>query len=257
MKKLLVSILALSLFVPQVAFARAVPARPIQTLNQQVQDLELQCNELDSRITELESRPTFDNTFQYIRIGALAGPKQNKVGNVIVGNATAYAPACDEGQGDQSTIVGSGAAYKWCQGSNNVVMGNGAALRATTIWRSGLTGLCVACSSPDIRFSEIHGEDAFSETTEPILNLTAMGWEVGKYGHSNNSVILGKRAGYRETRDNVLHIANNEHESLLYGEFDTRKVKVNGSLEVDTIIVNNVEYTLSVVDGTLHLEPIE
>jgi hypothetical protein len=46
------------------------------------------------------------------------------------------------------------------------------------------------------------------------------------------SLFLGYMAGYGATRSNTLYIANNETSPLIYGEFDTPLVQINGKLKV-------------------------
>jgi len=49
----------------------------------------------------------------------------------------------------------------------------------------------------------------------------------------NSSILLGYQAGYNATRDNTLYIANSDTDTpLIYGEFDTGFLKVNGDLNV-------------------------
>lgn len=49
--------------------------------------------------------------------------------------------------------------------------------------------------------------------------------------NGQGNVFLGYLAGYYESGSNKLYITNSPHSSpLIYGEFDTQKVKINGSL---------------------------
>lgn len=48
----------------------------------------------------------------------------------------------------------------------------------------------------------------------------------------SSNVILGYKAGYYETGSSRLHIANCCSCSLIYGEFDNKRVCLNGTLEV-------------------------
>jgi len=47
-----------------------------------------------------------------------------------------------------------------------------------------------------------------------------------------NNVAIGTCAGYNETGSNKLHIANSSYCTLIYGDFSTKCVKIDGKLEV-------------------------
>lgn len=77
------------------------------------------------------------------------------------------------------------------------------------------------------------GQDAGRNTTGLSSNWTALGFESGLVA-GTGSVYLGYRAGRASSRANTLHIANNETESLIYGEFDTKLIRINGSLSLSS-----------------------
>ena len=63
-------------------------------------------------------------------------------------------------------------------------------------------------------------------------NNTYIGFQSGYHADANNSVFLGFKSGYNATRENILYIANSDTDNpLIYGEFDTGLVKVNGRLQ--------------------------
>ena len=58
---------------------------------------------------------------------------------------------------------------------------------------------------------------------------TVIGYHAGSaMGNGSKNVLIGYAAGQTEAGSNRLHIANNSSESLIYGEFDTKRVRVNG-----------------------------
>lgn len=64
-------------------------------------------------------------------------------------------------------------------------------------------------------------------------NNLFIGVEAGNDNENGSSnVFIGYRAGFHETGSNKLYIANSETSALIYGEFDNKLLKVNGSLEL-------------------------
>ena len=65
---------------------------------------------------------------------------------------------------------------------------------------------------------------------------TIIGFEAGRGNNNHNksgSVFIGYQAGYEEETDNKLYIENSNSSSpLIYGDFDTDDIKINGNLEV-------------------------
>ena len=57
---------------------------------------------------------------------------------------------------------------------------------------------------------------------------TALGESTGYNNNGQLNVFIGYKAGYSELGSNKLHLANNANESLLYGEFDNKLIKING-----------------------------
>jgi len=64
---------------------------------------------------------------------------------------------------------------------------------------------------------------------------TFIGTESGQLADVNNSILLGYKSGYYADRDNILMIANSDtNNSLIYGEFDTKMMRVNGTMEINS-----------------------
>lgn len=70
-------------------------------------------------------------------------------------------------------------------------------------------------------------------------NFVAVGRGAGEIGDSSNYVYLGYEAGYAESTNNRLHIANNRNSSLLLGDFSNNTLMIgSSSLEVPTAAVD-------------------
>ena len=78
---------------------------------------------------------------------------------------------------------------------------------------------------------------------------TFVGRMSGRYSDVNGSIFIGNAAGYHATRSNTLYIDNSDTDApLIYGEFDTNIVKINGDFNV----TDNVSISGDVaVDGSL------
>lgn len=116
-------------------------------------------------------------------------------------------------KGGESVAVGYSALYSEDEGG-----GNNTAIGAYTLYNqiSGNSNTAV-------------GHAALQNGTAGAGN-TAVGDGAGNSTGSNN-VFLGKSAGRNETGSEKLYIANtNTTTPLIYGEFDTAKLEINGSL---------------------------
>jgi hypothetical protein len=58
-------------------------------------------------------------------------------------------------------------------------------------------------------------------------NNTAIGFNAGADALGSGNVFLGFKAGFYETGSNRLYIANNDANTLIYGNFDSRQVGIN------------------------------
>jgi hypothetical protein len=88
-------------------------------------------------------------------------------------------------------------------------------------------------------------------------NNTYVGALAGYKGTGN--VMIGYKAGFNETRSNILYIANSETTTpLIYGEFDNKIVKINGKLVFasDERLKKNIEPLKSSLDKVMHLNGV-
>jgi len=144
-----------------------------------------------------------------VGIGYLALTNATGSYNLAIGGLTGSAITT----GQYNVLIGSGGATALTTGNNNFVLG---ALSAQALVSGGN--------------NIILGADS-ARTAHNKNNLVAIGWQAGRNANSASSLFLGREAGYSENTDQRLHIANNQTESLMYGEFDTRYLQINGILK--------------------------
>jgi hypothetical protein len=203
------------------------------------------------------------NTF----IGANSGVS-NTTGqqNVFSGHASG---AYNTG-GSQNTFVGHGSGYNNTTGGRNTALGYGALVRnqmhsqnVAIGWSAGYS-----CKSD---FNVFIGDEAGYQTTSGEKNVmigdnagksnrvgagnTFIGTDSGNSADVNNSVLIGYSAGYNATRDYTLYIENSKSDSpLIYGEFDTNLVRINGDFEVtgtvSPLVVTGTVDTNDSITGT-------
>ena len=146
--------------------------------------------------------------------------------NTFNGVASGYSNT----SGQRNVFEGAYSGYFNQNGSYNVFLGyyNGhsnthGSMNSATGYYSGYK------NTTGSRNAFIGAQSGYSNT-DGSYN-TFIGTESGYYSDVNNSIFLGYRAGYYATRNNTLYIANSHTENpLIYGEFDTGLVRINGEL---------------------------
>jgi hypothetical protein len=118
--------------------------------------------------------------------------------------------------GGYDTFIGGSAGYSNTTGSWNTFLGFNAGYSNTTGIQNTFLGQGAG----------------YSNTTG--INNTVLGNWAGRYNaEGSGNVFLGYGAGYNETGSNKLYIgASNVTTPLIYGEFDTKNLTINGNLEV-------------------------
>jgi hypothetical protein len=134
------------------------------------------------------------NTF----LGAYSG-MWNSTGtsNVALGTSAGY----NNNAGSQNTYLGAASGAQHSSGDKNVYLGNASGSNQIT----GSSNLFLGA------------EAGFNSTTV------------------TGNILVGYQAGYNETNSNRLYIENssaNKNVALIYGEFDTRKLTINGNLGI-------------------------
>jgi hypothetical protein len=97
--------------------------------------------------------------------------------------------------GQQNTFIGTNAGFNNTTGSYNTLFGTGAG------------------------YSNVSGS-----------YNTLVGYQAGYNSTGSNNIFIGKQAGYGETGSNKLYIGNGDTNPLIFGDFNSRQVKVNGYL---------------------------
>ena len=160
--------------------------------------------------------------------------------------------------GNNNTANGYQALLLNTTGGNNTANGFGA-LYSTTVGRLTATGYKSLYSNTTGQFNTATGYESLFTNVTGSSN-TANGYQVLLFndGGSNNTatgyralfntlgsgnVALGFSAGSNETGDNTLYIANSDTSNpLIYGEFDSQKLTLNGATTVNgTTTVNSVD----------------
>ncbi|OJJ19848.1 hypothetical protein BKI52_15310 [marine bacterium AO1-C] len=134
--------------------------------------------------------------------------------------------------GDYNSFFGYLAGYKTTTGSNNLFVGKAAGYKNT----SGNANVIIGRNA---------GYNNLTGNSNLFLGQSS--------GHSNtsgsNNVFIGVDAGFYETGSNRLYIANGRSNPLIYGEFDNKILKINGTMAIGTDNYNDATYKLYVADG--------
>ena len=177
------------------------------------------------------ARAGFSNTTsnKNVFIGTAAGKLLKKGGsNVIIGDS-----ACSVATGTNNTynnvIIGRLAGMK-SYGMSNVIIGDEAGKANENGLANVVMGKSACCSNTSGCYNVAIGATAAFSNTTGDYNV-AIGCMAGNSNQTGNSnVFIGNMAGYYETGSNKLYIANSTDNTLIYGEFDNKLVKINGSL---------------------------
>ncbi len=141
------------------------------------------------------------NTF----VGVGSGAANNAHNNTFVGHLSGHHTT----SGEANTFIGLNAGQKNTEGYENTYLG----------FQSGfqnLTGYHNVCLGAYAGNKNTGSKNVYIGRTAGNTNTS---------GSSN--VFIGYAAGYYETGSNKLHIASTANNTLIYGEFDNRKVGIN------------------------------
>jgi hypothetical protein len=176
--------------------------------------------------------------------------RENLVGalNVFIGNEAGY-NFTGEDDGEENVFIGNTAGRNVSTVANSIFIGTRAGYMAGAVThgntligdRAGANG---AMGSQN---TFIGASAGFHSTGEYNTYLGSYAGQASYTGSYN--VFVGYNAGTTETGSNKLHIANNSSESLIYGEFDTKKVKLNAKLNIRDFLALDRE-TIAVSAGS-------
>ena len=188
--------------------------------------------------------PGFANTF----IGKNVGQLNTATSNTFVGASSGRVNST----GNFNTFLGTFAGEDNTEGSGNTFVGHGAGDDNTTGNENTFLGILAGEYNTTGQRNTCLGYEAGNANTEGSHN-TFVGSEAGEWNETGNSntsvgfhagytniegdsnVFLGYEAGYNETGSHKLYIANSSTTSpLIYGDFNTKKLTVNGWLGVGT-----------------------
>ncbi len=135
--------------------------------------------------------------------------------------------------GDNNTANGFQSLISNLSGGYNVAFGSYALTKNTTGDRNTSTGF-QALHSNTIGANNVGIGTGANYFNQEGSNNTMIGYQAGKgsaFHNKSGNVFIGYQAGYNETGDNKLYI-NNDNSSfpLIYGDFSTNILTINGSL---------------------------
>jgi hypothetical protein len=124
----------------------------------------------------------------------------------------------DNSTGESNNFIGVGSGIYNTTGGNNTFLGCSSGYQNTTGYNNTFIG----------NFAGNKNQTGY--------NNTCIGYKAGESNTTGNvNVFLGYQAGYFETGSNKLYIDNNDTAApLIYGDFSTDKVGINGWLGVGT-----------------------
>jgi hypothetical protein len=150
--------------------------------------------------------------------------------------------------GRQNVFLGSEAGIAFTTGGENVCIGGGAggSNDSPFVSATGTANVFIGYysgykSGPANRNVILGAQSPFSSALITGSNNVYLGDNAGnKSGSASNNVFIGYNAGLDETGSNKLYIDNSSTASpLIYGDFNSNSVKINGSLIGVDITTNN------------------
>lgn len=168
-------------------------------------------------------------------IGNLAGYTSEGDYDTFLGDSAGYlANQSDAGSQTGGSNVGLGVeAFARSAGWENVAVGPFSAWRLVgndnvAIGNAALSGYDFAAS-----LNVVVGAYAVGGYGDPLDGIVAVGAYAGQRVADGGGVFLGYQAGQYETSGDRLYIHNSESNApAIYGEFDNRLLRINGSVEV-------------------------
>ncbi len=163
--------------------------------------------------------------------GRNAGMNNTGDSNTFIG----YGSGFNNTIGENNTFSGNSSGVNNTTGNNNTFIGHGSGSVNTTGSFNTFIGMFSGRSNADGIGNTFNGYRSGYSNTTGNRNVFIGDWS----GHNNQAgygnVFLGHNAGFNETSNNKLYIDNSDTTSpLIYGEFDTNIVTINGKLGVNT-----------------------
>lgn len=172
--------------------------------------------------------------------------KNGRINVLNTGNSTFIgenAGLNDDFSNNFNTAIGTNAFRANTSGFNNAVLGFNTLIANQTGYQNVVVGAYAMNSNVAGCNNTVIGMDAGRNATGS--NNVFLGIAAGRDATGNSNVFLGNQAGLNEIGNNKLYIENTGSTSpLIYGEFDTNLLRVNGILNV------NNSYSFPTIDGT-------
>ena len=166
------------------------------------------------------------NTF----VGYKAG-YSNTTGDL--NNFLGYLAGYSNTTGGSNTFLGIGAGYHNTTGTFNSFIGSNAGQSNTTGFTNSFIGNEAGLSNTTGYENSFIGLFAGGSNTTGYGNTFVGTYTGGFNSTGNGNVFLGYGAGGPETGSNKLYISNSDTSTpLIYGEFDNKRMTINGNLEV-------------------------
>ncbi|MEL6987393.1 MAG: hypothetical protein AAGK97_06140 [Bacteroidota bacterium] len=188
------------------------------------------------------------NTF--IGSGANGGSGGNS--NIMIGHQTGGSAETDHSiaigdsalfnsNANENIAIGSKAAYSFSSGKENVIIGTRAGMN-TNLSQNVLLGYEAGRYSSGAKKIAIGFQAGMYASGGSIAigeqanlsngsNTIALGNFAAANGNSSSSIFIGNYAGYDENNDHRLRIGNLGYGTIIYGELDNRKIRINNNLE--------------------------
>jgi hypothetical protein len=135
--------------------------------------------------------------------------------------------------GESNTFGGHYSGYSNTTGSFNTFLGRLAGYSNSTGSSNTFTGQYAGYGNITGVSNTFVGRSSGYGNTSGSYNTFVGRWSGYSNATGHKNVFLGYQAGYNETGSNKLYIHNSDlPDPLIYGEFDTRVVKINGGLQL-------------------------
>lgn len=182
----------------------------------------------------------FSSGTHNIFIGEAAGFNNRESHNIFIGDEAGYYNTT----GLRNTFIGSKAGFVNTAGYFNTFLGYYAGLVNSTGYENTFLGYYTGYRNTTGRQNTFLGSYAGHDNTTGRRNTFLGSYAGYKNTTGKLNVFLGYTAGYLETGSNRLYIDNSSTSSpLIYGQFDTDIVAINGKLGVGMNPTNLIDVT--------------
>ena len=156
--------------------------------------------------------------------------------------------------GTYNTANGKESLWKNTTGSENTAIGVESLRFNTTGSYNAAVGSAALRSNTTGNYNTANGQLALHNNTTGNNNTT-LGDESGFENITGSgNIFLGYKAGYNETGSDKLYISNSNTASpLIYGDFSTGEIKINGDLKVDNLLDANGVSVIRKVGNVVHI----